>query len=174
MYAYAAYSSPFGRGYLLLAGATVRLLTLPGTDEEDFWRAARKRLGVTSAVALEPGHPAVQEVEEFLTGRRREFSFAVDPPGTSFQRTVWALLRTIPYGTTTTYGEIARRMGRPRAARAVGAACRANPIALAIPCHRVVGADGSLTGFGGGLALKERLLQLEQGKGEPADGNNRV
>ncbi|NLG84780.1 MAG: methylated-DNA--[protein]-cysteine S-methyltransferase [Firmicutes bacterium] len=172
MYAYGVYSSPFGRGYLLLAGETVRLLTLPGTTEEGFWRLARQRLGVTSATPLGADHPVVREVEEFLTGRRRGFSFAVDPPGTPFQRAVWRVLLTIPYGTMVSYGEIARRLGRPRAARAVGAACRANPIALVIPCHRVVGADGSLTGFGGGLTLKEHLLRLEQRKETPSSGGN--
>ena len=105
---------------------------------------------------------AALEVEEYLSGYRRGFSFAVDPPGTEFQRAVWRCLQEIPYGATATYGEIARRIGRPGAVRAVGAACGANPIALAIPCHRVIGAGGNLTGFGGGLALKEKLLRLEE------------
>ncbi|MCL6614645.1 MAG: methylated-DNA--[protein]-cysteine S-methyltransferase [Firmicutes bacterium] len=133
---------------------------------------ARRRLGLEPAMVLPAqDHPAAREVEEFLAGRRQGFSFAVDPPGTAFQRAVWERLREIPYGATATYGEIARRMGRPAAARAVGAACRANPIALAIPCHRVIGAGGDLTGFGGGLALKEWLLRLEQKEMEPPDGS---
>ncbi len=77
---------------------------------------------------------------------------------------VWAELRSIPYGQTISYGELARRVGRPRAARAVGAANGANPIPIIVPCHRVIGADGSLTGFGGGLAIKARLLALESGQ----------
>ena len=162
MYTCATYRSLFGQGYLLLAGEAVLLLTLPGTGEEEFWRMARRRLGLEPAAVLPAqDHPAAREVEEFLAGRRRGFSFAVDPPGTPFQRAVWKHLREIPYGCTATYGEIARRIGRHAAARAVGAACRANPIALAIPCHRVIGAGGDLTGFSGGLALKEKLLRLE-------------
>src|SRR5213592_3419060 len=85
----------------------------------------------------------------------------LDPPGTTFQRVVWDLLRTIPYGTTTSYGKLARRLGDPRATRAVGAANGKNPIPIIVPCHRVVGARGELTGFGGGLDRKRWLLEHE-------------
>ena len=85
------------------------------------------------------------------------------PQGTPFQRMVWSALTTIPYGETVSYGELARRLGRPAATRAVGAANGRNPIPIVIPCHRVIGSDGSLTGFGGGLAIKRRLLDLESG-----------
>jgi methylated-DNA-[protein]-cysteine S-methyltransferase len=89
----------------------------------------------------------------------------VDPGGTPFQRSVWSALRAIPTGSTTTYGEIARRVGRPRASRAVGLANSRNPVAIVIPCHRVVGAGGALTGYAGGLARKRWLLAHERGKG---------
>jgi methylated-DNA-[protein]-cysteine S-methyltransferase len=88
----------------------------------------------------------------------------VEPRGTPFQQRVWQALCDIPYGETTSYGALARRIGAERAVRAVGAANGANPIAIIVPCHRVIGADGSLTGFGGGLPVKRALLDLEQGR----------
>lgn len=103
-----------------------------------------------------------RQLLEYLTGLRRTFSLPLSPQGTEFQREVWRALEDIPYGETITYGELARRVGRPRAARAVGQANHRNPLSIFIPCHRVVGADGSLTGYGGGLALKQTLLELER------------
>lgn len=102
-----------------------------------------------------------RELREYAAGRRREFTFRVEAAGTEFQRRVWRELRRIPYGETATYGEIARRIGRPGAARAVGAANGGNPIPIVVPCHRVVAAGGKLGGYGGGLSLKRRLLELE-------------
>ena len=117
------------------------------------------------------GEPAVEdprvatlaeELEEFFQGKPVQFSVAPDfSAGTPFQRRVWAALVKIPRGETRTYRWIARRLGRPKAARAVGAAVGANPIPLVVPCHRVVGSDGSLCGFAGGMALKRRLLAME-------------
>ena len=104
---------------------------------------------------------ARQQLLEYFAGERRDFDLPLAPEGSDFQREVWSALRNIPYGTTISYGELARRVGRPAAARAVGAANGRNPIPIVIPCHRVIGKDGSLTGFGGGLQLKERLLELE-------------
>lgn len=104
---------------------------------------------------------AVRELEEYFAGRRREFTVPVAPEGTEFQLAVWAGLTRIPYGTTWSYAQLAQAIGRPQAVRAVGAANGANPIGIIIPCHRVIGSDGSLTGFGGGLPLKRRLLELE-------------
>ena len=101
------------------------------------------------------------ELEEYFAGQRRRFDLPVHCHGTDFQRLVWAALTEIPYGETRSYGQIARQIGRPGAARAVGRTCHLNPVVLLIPCHRVVGADGSLTGFGGGLEVKKRLLALE-------------
>ena len=102
-----------------------------------------------------------QEIKEYLTGKRREFDIPLRLTGTDFQRSVWNVLQTIPYGETRSYREIAEQIGNAKACRAVGMANHWNPIAIIVPCHRVIGSDGTLTGFGGGLPLKERLLQLE-------------
>jgi methylated-DNA-[protein]-cysteine S-methyltransferase len=110
---------------------------------------------------------AARQLREYFAGRRTDFDFPMEPKGTAFQLAVWKCLTEIPYGETISYGELARRVGNPKAARAVGAANRANPLPIVIPCHRVIGADGTLTGFGGGLPVKEKLLALET----PALGN---
>jgi methylated-DNA-[protein]-cysteine S-methyltransferase len=110
---------------------------------------------------------AIRQLEEYFAGRRREFSLALHPVGTAFQKTVWSALRAIPFGATISYGELARRIGRPAASRAVGAANGANPLPIVIPCHRVIGADGSLTGFGGGIETKRFLLAHEAGRASP-------
>ena len=104
---------------------------------------------------------AVTQLAEYFAGRRRSFTVALDVVGTDFQRRVWAALVRIPYGATLSYGELAARLGRPGGARAVGAASGRNPLPIVIPCHRLVGSDGSLTGFGGALAAKAALLELE-------------
>lgn len=141
-----------------VAGATVHLAV--STDGEAVTsielgrRATRPPAGsLERAVA--------RELHEYLEGRRRRFTFAIRPQGTPFQRRVWHALETIPYGATRTYGDIARAVGAPGAARAVGQANHRNPIPLVIPCHRVVAAGGKLGGYGGGLAWKRRLLALE-------------
>lgn len=107
---------------------------------------------------------ARQELAAFFAGALRTFTAPVAPRGTEFQRKVWKGLQSIPHGRTTSYGELARKIGAPKAMRAVGAANGANPICIIIPCHRVIGADGSLTGFGGGLDRKRFLLALERGE----------
>jgi methylated-DNA-[protein]-cysteine S-methyltransferase len=104
---------------------------------------------------------ALAEIGEFLDGRRREFTVPLDLQGTPFQIQVWNALRRIPYGETRSYADIARAVGRPKAARAVGMANHWNPVAIVVPCHRVVASDGSLGGYAGGLNLKTRLLRLE-------------
>ena len=111
---------------------------------------------------------AEEELAEYFAGRRRSFTLPLAPQGTPFQRSVWEALQRIPYGETCTYGRIAALVGRPKACRAVGMANHRNPLAIVIPCHRVVGSDGTLTGYAGGLAVKERLLRLE--REEPSDG----
>jgi methylated-DNA-[protein]-cysteine S-methyltransferase len=111
----------------------------------------------------EPFRDAIAQLEAYFAGALRRFDLPLAPEGTAFQREVWSALTAIPYGETVSYGELARRLGRPAASRAVGAANGQNPIPIVIPCHRVIGADGSLTGFGGGLAIKRRLLDLEAG-----------
>lgn len=104
-----------------------------------------------------------RQIEDFFDRRRRDFDFPLAPRGTEFQQAVWRQLLRIPCGETRTYRQIAEALGSPTATRAVGAANGANPIALVIPCHRVIGADGRLTGYGGGLDLKARLLDFELG-----------
>lgn len=105
---------------------------------------------------------AKKQLEEYFSGTRREFHLPLNPDGTAFQKKVWKALQAIPYGQTRSYGEIAAAIGNKRASRAVGGANHKNPIMIVIPCHRVIGADGSLTGFGGGLEVKQYLLDLER------------
>jgi methylated-DNA-[protein]-cysteine S-methyltransferase len=102
-----------------------------------------------------------QQLGEYIAGDRHDFTIRVLPSGTTFQLQVWRAILEIPFGQTATYGEVARRIGKPAAARAVGAAAHANPVPIIIPCHRVVGRNGTLVGFGGGLDLKRRLLAIE-------------
>ena len=104
---------------------------------------------------------AVAELEEYFAGTRREFDLPLDPVGTPFQQSAWMVLRSIPYGCTMSYGEQARRLGDPNKARAVGAANGQNPLSIVVPCHRVIGSTGHLTGFGGGLEAKSWLLDHE-------------
>ena len=124
---------------------------------------ARVRLG-SPAASL--GHPVLgathEQLAEYFAGERRAFDLPLDYRGTHFQQQVWAALLAIPYGETRSYAQIAAAIGRPTACRAVGAANGRNPISIVAPCHRVVGSDGRLTGFAGGLAVKERLLALER------------
>ena len=104
---------------------------------------------------------AAQQLAEYFRGERQEFSLALTYEGTAFQKKVWQALREIPYGQTRSYGQVAQMAGSPKASRAVGMASHNNPIAIIIPCHRVIGANGKLVGFGGGLPVKEKLLALE-------------
>lgn len=149
-------------GELLLAGddRALRLISFPSgkmrTEPRDDWTYAEAPLA-----------KARQQLREYFDGKRTDFDLAIEPYGTPFQRLVLDALREIPYGTTASYGEVARRIGRPRAARAVGAANGRNPLPIVIPCHRVVGSDGNLTGFGGGLDTKKALLELERNHGMP-------
>lgn len=130
-------------------------------------RPGRVRLGPLDE---EPDHPVLVETERqlraYFRGDLRSFTVPLAFEGTEFQRSVWEALLTIPFGETRSYGEIARQIGRPTAFRAVGAANGRNPISIIAPCHRVVGSTGDLTGFAGGLAAKETLLELEQGGGQ--------
>jgi methylated-DNA-[protein]-cysteine S-methyltransferase len=107
---------------------------------------------------------AIAELAAYFAGELRQFTIPVLMAGTPFQQRVWTALQGIPYGTTTSYGTLAAQIGSPGAMRAVGMANGANPVAIVVPCHRVIGADGSLTGFGGGLPIKRALLDLEQGR----------
>jgi methylated-DNA-[protein]-cysteine S-methyltransferase len=107
------------------------------------------------------------QLEQYFAGARRGFELPLEPRGTEFQRRVWKQLLTIGYGETTSYGALARDLGDAQASRAVGLANGSNPIPIVIPCHRVIGADGSLTGFGGGLPIKRALLDLESAATQP-------
>ena len=106
----------------------------------------------------------VRQLAEYFKGKLRAFDVRVAPVGTAFQRAVWLQLQAIPYGETVSYGELARRLGNPKAVRAVGLANGSNPISIIIPCHRVIGSNGSLVGYGGGLPTKQALLALERGQ----------
>jgi methylated-DNA-[protein]-cysteine S-methyltransferase len=149
--------SPVGALTIVASDEGLRAILWPDDDP------ARVRLvGATD----DPTHPVVaaaaSQLAEYFEGDRREFDVALDPVGTEFQRAAWDALRSIPYGSTVSYGEQAERMGDRRKARAVGAANGRNPISIVVPCHRVVGASGALTGFAGGTDTKAWLLAHEQ------------
>lgn len=145
----AIYPFPFGRLKIGYEGGAVTLLKR--TDEP---AGGEGRTPLTDL--------AFGQISEYLEGRRREFDFPYLLRGTEFQQKVWRALCAIPYGETRTYGEIAAAVGNPRAARAVGMANHENKILIAVPCHRVIGADGSLVGYGSGLDMKQALLRLEK------------
>ena len=107
---------------------------------------------------------AIKQLNEYLDGKRSSFDLLLEPKGTEFQNKVWNALKEIPFGETRSYGEIAKIIGNEKAARAVGMANNKNPIAIIVPCHRVIGANGKLVGYAGGLDIKERLLNLERNK----------
>jgi O-6-methylguanine DNA methyltransferase len=136
----------------------------PGTAVDDglFWVKRRLSIGrVVGGENIAPLEQAANELRRYFAGERVQFSCPLDLHGTPFQMHVWRELRRIPYGETRTYGELAQAIGRPNASRAVGAANGANPIAIIVPCHRVIGHNGTLTGYGGGLPTKAWLLSLE-------------
>jgi methylated-DNA-[protein]-cysteine S-methyltransferase len=123
---------------------------------------ARESFGLPGDPADEPFAAAAAQLAAYFDGELTEFDLPLSPAGTDFQRRVWESLRAIPYGQTVSYGELARRVGNPAASRAVGLANGRNPIAIVVPCHRVIGADGNMTGYGGGLDRKRFLLALER------------
>lgn len=155
-YAYTTTRTPVGV-LTLVAGPDGLAAILWENDDP-----TRTRLGT---LVHEPEHPLLREtarqLDEYFSGLRRDFTLPLRPSGTEFQRQVWEALGTIPFGQTRSYAQIARQIGRPRAVRAVGAANGRNPLSIVAPCHRVVGADGKLTGFAGGLAVKAQLLAME-------------
>ena len=111
--------------------------------------------------ASQPFDDVTRQLDDYFAGKLQVFDVQLELAGTSFQQAVWSALKMIPYGETCTYGELAARIGRPRASRAVGAANGVNPVPIIIPCHRVIGSNGSLTGFGGGIRTKQALLSME-------------
>jgi methylated-DNA-[protein]-cysteine S-methyltransferase len=148
------FSSPIGK--IQLRGTATALTGL--FMEEHRREPARPNGAVRDAAPL---RSAQRELEEYFAGERREFSVALEPAGTPFQRRVWQALSEIPYGETISYLELARRVENPRAIRAVGQANGRNPLSIIVPCHRVIAADRSLGGYGGGLERKRHLLALE-------------
>jgi methylated-DNA-[protein]-cysteine S-methyltransferase len=139
-------------------------VTLPAADRAAALGRLELELG-PAPVGRDEEHGALEAIRAFLGGSRRSLDLPLDlRRGTAFQREVWAATRTIPYGETRSYKWVAEEIGRPAAARAVGQALGSNPLALVVPCHRVIGSDGGLTGFGSaGLPMKRRLLDLERG-----------
>ncbi|MBV9742547.1 MAG: methylated-DNA--[protein]-cysteine S-methyltransferase [Acidobacteriia bacterium] len=147
-----------GPRLLLVAGGT-GLREIRFQDESDEWPTAAER---------DDSHPllveAAAQLRAYFCGTLREFDLPLEMEGTDFQVRVWNLLLEIPYGETRSYREVAVALGRPQAVRAVGAANGSNPLPIVVPCHRVIGADGRLTGYGGGLRLKKTLLEMEKGE----------
>jgi methylated-DNA-[protein]-cysteine S-methyltransferase len=156
-------STPVGRLLLVADEEGLRLI--------HFQDGPRPReLEATWIPGAAPFAAVLRQLDEYFAGARREFQLMLAPRGTVFQMGVWRALAAIPYGSTISYAELARRIGNPRATRAVGLANGANPLPIVLPCHRVIGADGSLTGFGGGLAIKRQLLALEGSVGFSLQG----
>lgn len=158
-YRYSILATPIGKLTLIAADDHLAAIHFDGQGLERFRRGVPAR---------DDGWPVLTEAKrqlgEYFAGERRAFDLPLDFGGTAFQRSVWEMLRAIPYGETWSYADVANRLGHPTATRAVGAANGRNPIPIVAPCHRVIGKDGSLTGFGGGLPVKERLLALEGGQ----------
>jgi len=153
---FARYLSPVGP---LTVGVTAR--GLAALEFERGRTQPHRRPGDTWAPSRAQTAAAMAELDEYFSGRRRTFTVPLDLRGTEFQLRCWHALQEIPYGETITYAELARRVGSPRGFRAVGMANHDNPVAIVVPCHRVLASDGSLGGYGGGLDVKRALLQLE-------------
>lgn len=155
-YAYKMISSPVGK--LKLVASDNGLVAI-------LWENVNPKRVKSGALVENHDHPVLLETErqlnEYFQGKRKSFSLKLDLMGTKFQNDVWQALLAIPFGETRSYGQLARQLGNPRATRAVGAANGRNPIPIVVPCHRVIGASGKLTGFGGGLKTKAHLLELE-------------
>jgi O-6-methylguanine DNA methyltransferase len=155
---------PLGRLRLAATGTGLCKVALGREGDDAFFAWLRRVIQPVSLVRRRTSliERALAELDAYLSGSPQTFETPLDPRGTPFQRRVWAEVARIPYGATAAYGEVAARLGRPRAVRAMGAANGANPLPLFVPCHRVVGADGALRGYGGGLPVKTALLQLER------------
>ena len=147
---YQSYESPFGNIVIVSNGKAITNITLESKIDPEFKKEAD-----------ELTDKAANQLDEYFSGKRREFDIPLDPCGSGFQQKVWKALLEIPYGETRSYKEIAQMIDNPKACRAVGLANNKNPIWIMIPCHRVIGTDGTLTGYGGGLAMKQRLLEIE-------------
>ena len=161
------YEAPFG------------VLTVVGSDlgiryvmfNNDAHPKPLERLHISDTEIHDSVNDAITQLQEYCDGSRRDFDLPLDLQGTEFQVAAWRALADIPYGHTASYGQQAASIGRPKAVRAIGGANGRNPVAIVLPCHRIVGADGSLTGFGGGIAVKKWLLDHEQSMLHSATGN---
>ncbi len=153
---YSVISSPIGP---LVVGASARGLVCL-----EFGRTPAARHGVHWVESATEVEAYTREVDEYFSGKRREFTMPLDLRGTDFQKRCWQALLSIPYGETRSYADIAKAVGRPKAVRAVGGANHRNPVAIVVPCHRVIASNGTLCGYGGGLSTKEWLLKLERGQ----------
>ena len=159
-----SFPTPLGSALVVVdEGGFLRELSLLAPEEAE----ARLQLRVRGGLARDDAAIALvaEQLTEYFDGKRRDFSLPLAPEGSPFQRRVWEQLQKIPYGTTTSYGAIAERLGQPGAARAVGLANGANPIAVVVPCHRVIGGNGALIGYAGGLDRKAALLRIEGATG---------
>jgi methylated-DNA-[protein]-cysteine S-methyltransferase len=152
---YCFYQSPLG---------TLLLMGRKGIIEKVYFPNGKKKAALDDKCVEDKlaFSEAATQLDEYFQGKRKNFELALNPEGTDFQQQVWKELQRVGYGETACYQEIAERIGNPRACRAVGMANGKNPIPIIIPCHRIIGKDGSLTGFGGGLKIKKQLLELEQ------------
>jgi O-6-methylguanine DNA methyltransferase len=159
---YTFFDTSLGTFYAAFTQRGLCELSLSCPNEEEFVARLKKRFGIEPAQDDSLVRALLRQINDYLRGVKVAWSFDIDIfNATPFQQAVWEEARKIPCGQTVSYGELARRVGKPKAARAVGGAMGANPLLLVVPCHRVVGSDGSLTGFGCGLDVKERLLRLE-------------
>jgi len=160
-YVYRWMHSPVGRLQLVASDAGLAAI---------LWQNDRPNRVVLDLETEDSSHPVLRETErqlgEYFAGRRNRFDLPLDPVGTAFQRKVWRALLTIPFGETRSYQQIATQVGHPKAVRAVGAANGRNPLSIVAPCHRVIGSNGKLTGFAGGLDTKAYLLALEGSKSD--------
>jgi methylated-DNA-[protein]-cysteine S-methyltransferase len=166
MYTHVIFDSPIGPLTLVAADGRLTGLYLDTPQHQP----EAETLGAPGDPTAAPFAAAADQLAGYFAGTLTEFKLPLEPAGTAFQRRVWAALQRIPYGETWSYGQVATMIGNPAAVRAVGLANGRNPIAVVIPCHRVIGADGSLTGYGGGLDRKRYLLDLEA---SPATGRSR-
>ncbi|MFQ6015532.1 MAG: methylated-DNA--[protein]-cysteine S-methyltransferase [Anaerolineae bacterium] len=158
---YCAVGSWLGKLYIASTEKGLCRIAFEG-EEDEFFQWLTRQFGSENLVEDESKNGlASEQLKDYLAGGRREFALSVDLRGTAFQKAVWGELMRIPYGVTVSYKEVAERIGKPAAIRAVGSANGANPIPIVIPCHRVVGSDGSLTGYSAGLEIKKALLRLE-------------
>lgn len=153
------YSAPFGPLTIVTGPAGLKYLTFSFKEKKV---PDNHSYNICSHMTSSYSREVLTQLEEYFAGHRRKFNLTLDYHGTSFQKSVWSALQEIPYGTTCSYSDIARAIGKPRSYRAVGQAIHQNPVSIIIPCHRVIGKNGKLVGFAGGLSIKKWLLDFEK------------